>query len=65
MQMGLKGVLTKKKDVAFIAWTIIMQECGLSILLPTNSEGCKANINKAYTISRWNTKEQLVFLVQM
>lgn len=30
------------------------------ILGPTKDEGCKANTNKAYTISKWNTKEQLM-----
>ncbi len=37
----------------------------IHIVAPTNNKGCKVDINKAYTISRWNTKEQLVFLVQM
>jgi hypothetical protein len=37
----------------------------IHIVAPTNSEGCRADTNKAYTISRWNTKEQMVFLVQM
>jgi hypothetical protein len=31
--MGLKGVPTKENDVVVIVWTLIMQECGLSILL--------------------------------
>lgn len=31
--MGPRGVLTKKKDVAVIKWTLDMQECGLSVSL--------------------------------
>jgi hypothetical protein len=31
--MGLKGMPTKEKDVVVVAWTLIMQECGLSTLL--------------------------------
>jgi hypothetical protein len=32
-KMGPKGVLTEKEDVAMIAWTLIMGECGLSTSL--------------------------------
>jgi len=32
-KMGLGGVLTKKKDAIVIAWTLVMDECGLSISL--------------------------------
>jgi len=32
-KMGPRGVLTKEKDVAMIAWILTMQECGLSIAL--------------------------------
>ncbi len=31
--MGLEGVLKTEKDVEMIKWTLIMQECGLSINL--------------------------------
>jgi hypothetical protein len=32
-KMGLGGVIIKKEDSTMIAWTLIMQECGLSISL--------------------------------
>jgi hypothetical protein len=31
--MGAKGVFTTKEDVKVIKWTLVMQECGLSIYL--------------------------------
>jgi hypothetical protein len=33
MKMELGGVLTKEEDVVMITWTLIMQECELSINL--------------------------------
>jgi len=32
-KMGLGGILTKEKDAIVIAWTLVMDECGLSISL--------------------------------
>jgi hypothetical protein len=32
-KMGVGGMWTKEKDSNIIAWTLVMQECGLSILL--------------------------------
>jgi hypothetical protein len=38
--MGLGGVLTKKKDVTIIKWTLDIQECGL----PTSLQQLKMKI---------------------
>jgi hypothetical protein len=41
-KMGLGGVLTKKKDIIVVKWTLDIQECGLS----TSLQQLKMNIAK-------------------
>jgi hypothetical protein len=55
-KMGPRGVLTKEEDVAMITWILTMEDCGLSITLQQLKMKVHSNINKGYTILKWNTK---------
>jgi hypothetical protein len=56
-KMAPRGVLTKEEDVVMITWTILMQECGLSISLQQlKMKIAELTFYKGYTILGWNTR---------
>jgi len=65
-KMGLGGVLTKVEDSTMNAWTLIMQECGLSISLQQlKTKVVELTQTRVMQFLGWNTKQQLVVMVQV
>jgi hypothetical protein len=64
--MGLGGVLIEIEDSAMSAWTLTMQECGLSISLQQlKMKVAELTQTRVTQFSGWNTKQQLVVMVQV
>ncbi len=64
--MGPRRVFIEKGDSTMIAWTLAMQECGLSISLQQfKMKVAELTQIKVTPFLEWNTRQHLVVMVQM